>query len=111
MALIPGTFLSLCLSAAKGLGRVVRATANRRQAHALTEWDARALKDIGLTQSDVVGALSLPYHRDPTEHLAGLSGRSPRWTDEDLRKESVAMKPKIGARPEPLPSNRPALLA
>jgi uncharacterized protein YjiS (DUF1127 family) len=111
MALIPGTFLALCLSAAKGFGRVVRAAANRRQARALTEWDARALKDIGLTQSDVVGALSLPYHRDPTEHLATLSGRSPRWTEDTLRKEGVKQKPKISARPEPLPSNRPALLA
>jgi uncharacterized protein YjiS (DUF1127 family) len=78
MAIFPGFLPALVLASGKAAKRVVSALENRRQARALNEWDARSLKDIGLTRGDLQGALSLPLHRDPTEYLAHVAaGREP----------------------------------
>ncbi len=51
-----------------------RLLANRLAVTRLCELDERALKDIGLTPSDVRAALALPLDRDPSEHLSEVAG-------------------------------------
>lgn len=48
---------------------LTKAWRNRRHVMQLAELDDAALKDIGLTRADVLGALYLPRHRDPTSVL------------------------------------------
>lgn len=62
---------------ARWLRGLVSAIRNRRAAMDLAGLDDRQLRDIGLTRRDVTGALDLPFDRDPTLHLAELSGRRP----------------------------------
>ncbi len=111
MAFFPGTLLSLSLGVAKGFKALVTVAVNRRQVNELSQWSAHSLKDIGLTHSDLVGALSLPLHRDPTEHLADLAGRSPRSHGEETLRRTVR-KPDGHAPPHPgpIPSSRSALM-
>jgi uncharacterized protein YjiS (DUF1127 family) len=78
MLIAPGFFALLASIAS----RVAKAVANRRAAQELAEWDARALKDIGLTQADVQGALALPFHEDPTVLLASLTGHQRNITSD-----------------------------
>ncbi len=112
MSLFTGFLLPLGLSAAKGIRKFAAVIQNRRQLHELSHWDSHALKDIGLTPSDLVGALSLPLHRDPSEHLAQLSGRSPRRSVEEYLRESRKADVSQGkAPPASYPSGRPALSA
>ena len=112
MSFLTGFLLPLGLSAAKSFRKFVGVIRNRRQLHELSHWDSHALKDIGLTPSDLVGAFSLPLHRDPSEHLAQMSGRSPRASIEEYLREGRQTPVSQGtARPAPLPSNRPALSA
>src|SRR5918993_5424031 len=51
------------------------ALSHRRAVKRLCAWDNRMLKDIGLTRSDVIGALSEPLSRDPSAALAARLGR------------------------------------
>jgi uncharacterized protein YjiS (DUF1127 family) len=53
-----------------GIGSIVRALKNRRDATMLAELDARMLADIGLTRSDLRDAYAEPLWRDPTDILA-----------------------------------------
>jgi uncharacterized protein YjiS (DUF1127 family) len=48
---------------------VLRALNHRGEVRRLAELDERALKDIGLTRLDVIGALGEPLHRDPSTVL------------------------------------------
>jgi uncharacterized protein YjiS (DUF1127 family) len=113
MSLFPGFLVPLGLSAAKRIRKFVEVIQNRRQLRELSHWDRHALKDIGLTPSDLVGALSLPLYRDPSEQLAQMSGRSPRQSIEDCLREKHQANVSQGriAGLAPLPSNRPALSA
>jgi uncharacterized protein YjiS (DUF1127 family) len=52
------------------VARTVRALRHRREVWRLAEYDERALHDIGLVRSDVLGALSEPLHCDPSITLA-----------------------------------------
>ncbi|GJD62459.1 DUF1127 domain-containing protein [Methylobacterium frigidaeris] len=65
--------LSLALGsgrkAAQIVARIVILWTHRRAAYRLAELDDRALKDIGLTRSDVLGVLDLPFRHDPTVPL------------------------------------------
>jgi len=55
------------------LRSVWRAWRNRRQVMPLLAFDDRMLSDIGLTRSDVTGALALPAGDDPSLRLARAS--------------------------------------
>jgi uncharacterized protein YjiS (DUF1127 family) len=78
MAIFPGFFTAAILASSKAALRVIAALENRRHAQELAFWDARALKDIGLTKGDLDGAMALPLHRDPTEFLSHVAaGRKP----------------------------------
>ncbi|HVL74072.1 MAG TPA: DUF1127 domain-containing protein [Beijerinckiaceae bacterium] len=46
-----------------------RALRHRREVMELASFDDRLLKDIGVTRTDVIGALSEPYHVDPSTML------------------------------------------
>jgi hypothetical protein len=75
----PGTRGSTFTMALAGiLLRAVKSFAvafrNRRQVARLTDLDDRALKDIGLTRSDVMAALDQPFLRDPSMHLTSVAG-------------------------------------
>lgn len=48
---------------------IVKALVNRRQIRELHALDDRLLKDIGLVRSDVVAALDIGLHEDPSLHL------------------------------------------
>jgi uncharacterized protein YjiS (DUF1127 family) len=50
-------------------GNHVRRRRNRRAVFGLAEWDDRMLKDIGLTRSQVLGALAVRYDEDPSALL------------------------------------------
>jgi uncharacterized protein YjiS (DUF1127 family) len=54
--------------------RVARALHNRRQVTQLTHLDAHQLKDIGLTRTDVRGALEVSLFDDPSRVLADIAG-------------------------------------
>src|SRR3954451_16186802 len=54
---------------------IARAIRHRREVRQLCTWDDGMLKDIGLTRSDVMGALSEPLSRDPSAVLAARFGR------------------------------------
>lgn len=54
------------------IDRVRDIWAQRRAAAELATLDAHQLKDIGLTRSDVLGAIERPLNDDPTAHLARL---------------------------------------
>lgn len=58
------------------IGRAVRIVNNRRAIHELALLDDRGLKDIGLTRSDVAGALASSWHQDPSQILAERAGPS-----------------------------------
>jgi uncharacterized protein YjiS (DUF1127 family) len=46
---------------------------NRRAVGALMGWDARMLRDIGLSHSDVASALASPIDHDPSSRLSAIS--------------------------------------
>ena len=78
--LAPFGILSTVLVGARALaeaaGRVARAFANRGAVHRLAHLDDRALRDIGLTRSDVAGALAQPLLTDPSQVLVSRRGRA-----------------------------------
>ena len=43
---------------------------HRQEIRSLGELDDRSLKDIGLTRTDIDGALAQPIHKDPSRLLA-----------------------------------------
>lgn len=49
--------------------KAVAALVRRGEVRQLAELDDRLLKDMGITRSDVIGALDEPWHRDPTTLL------------------------------------------
>jgi uncharacterized protein YjiS (DUF1127 family) len=51
----------------------VEAVRNRRQVAKLLSWDARMLRDIGLTPGDVRSAMASPLRHDPSCRLDGIA--------------------------------------
>ncbi|KAB0264531.1 DUF1127 domain-containing protein [Microvirga brassicacearum] len=64
---------------------------HRREVRRLAEFDDRMLKDIGLTRSEVEGALAEPFFRDRAVFLV-------RWNEPRSPREPV--KPMTRARPK-----------
>lgn len=58
-----GRVVRLVIAAVAGLVRSLR---HRRDVHSLLELDERALKDMGITRNDVLGALAQPVGVDPS---------------------------------------------
>jgi uncharacterized protein YjiS (DUF1127 family) len=73
---------------------LVTAARNRSAVKSLAELDDHALKDIGLTRSDVIGALAEPFYRDPSEVLWLRSG------------ERLTVRPQVRVMPRPRPPGR-----
>jgi uncharacterized protein YjiS (DUF1127 family) len=81
--------LSGALRQVKSLARALR---HRREVLSLADLDERALKDIGLTRVDVIGALAQPLYKDPSRILQVRSVERrarartvvviPEWADE-----------------------------
>jgi len=55
-------------------GKLVRTLRNRHEVRKLAELDERSLKDIGLTRSDVQGALAASLLSDPSLVLGDIAG-------------------------------------
>lgn len=118
MAVFSGFLTSLLISGSKGVVRLQTAMANRRAAKELLGWDDEALKDIGLTRSDVRGALETPLHTDPTHHLSLIAAGYETRTRRDSANHTTSMGHKpVGAaavsnaRLGNLPSAEPVLCA
>lgn len=69
---------------------VLRALSHRLEVRRLAYLDERMLKDIGLTRTDVAGALSEPLFRDPSRLLV-------RSLDERRRPRRLAVKAPVPA--------------
>jgi uncharacterized protein YjiS (DUF1127 family) len=72
--------------------RLARALSDRQDVKRLMELDDRALKDIGLTRSDVDGALAEPLFRNPSTVLL-------RSVERRSRAEVGAVPSKRSTRP------------
>ena len=62
-------FLAAVSQVARSIFGFVRNIGNRGDVRMLLEMDERGLKDIGLTRSDVLGALAQPMLKDPSKIL------------------------------------------
>lgn len=60
----------------KQVGLVLRAWRHRREITRLAELDEHHLKDIGLSRTDVTGALAVSLLDDPSRVLCGIAGAS-----------------------------------
>lgn len=60
----------------KPVRAVSRALRHRREITRLAEFDDHQLKDIGLTRTDVNGALAVSMLDDPSHVLCGIAGAS-----------------------------------
>ena len=83
----------------RSLSNLTQALKHRREIKHLAEFDERMLKDIGLTRSDVYGALSEPLLRNPSWVLV-----------RSVERHSRAERPDRPARPvrPVVPMVRPA---
>jgi uncharacterized protein YjiS (DUF1127 family) len=75
------------LGALRHVESLARAFRNRREVMTLAHLDDRALKDIGLTRVEVLGALSEPLYKDPSRILLVRS------VERRARARAVAMNP------------------
>ncbi len=80
------------------LGSLLSAWWNRRQVARLYAFDERILRDIGLTRSDVAGALALPVKEDPSLRLANAARErrdARRWArrEFEMHRTIAALSP------------------
>jgi uncharacterized protein YjiS (DUF1127 family) len=84
----------------RALKELLRRLRNRRAAGRLADLDARMLKDIGLTRSDLRDAYAEPLWRDPTDILARrASERHGRRRPAARTMVMEASEPLFAARP------------
>ncbi len=74
------------------VARIAKALEHRREVRHLAELDERTLKDIGLSRSEVDGALAEPLYRDPSLVLV-------RSVERRMRLRAVSPETK---RPRPV---------
>ncbi|MBS1180271.1 MAG: hypothetical protein H6Q99_151 [Proteobacteria bacterium] len=74
------------------LGALISAEIDRRQTMQLLEFDARALKDMGISHADVEGALLVPIERKPSYTLAARRAEARRATREQALEAAAALR-------------------
>jgi uncharacterized protein YjiS (DUF1127 family) len=92
---------AVAASALRQASALRRAMRHRREVMELASFDDRLLKDIGITRTDVVGALSEPYYVDPSTLLRLRS----------VERRALARSAALRAPPEPAPGERPRCCA
>ena len=81
-ASIVAPFRRLGSATGAALGSVVTRWRHRREIRNLAEFDDRMLSDLGLTRSEVEGALAEPFFRDRAVFLV-------RWDEPSARSQQV----------------------
>lgn len=74
------------------LGALIAAEIDRRQTMQLLEFDARALKDMGISHADVEGALLVPIDRKPSYVLAARRAEARRADHEKALEAAAALR-------------------
>lgn len=84
------------------MGLFFKAVRHRREVRSLAELDERILKDIGLSRTEVDGALAEPFYRNPStvlvrahEHRSWAQGLARR--DERIRPVVPLVNGALGA--------------
>ncbi|WP_165498223.1 DUF1127 domain-containing protein [Siculibacillus lacustris] len=93
------------IAAGQAMWRIRR---HRREVHELLNYDARALADIGLTQGDLMAALSLPALSDPSRRLVVLAVERRAGRRAQIR-EQLAARIAGPAPASPLPGRLDAV--
>ena len=88
--------------ALRQIGAFFKAVRHRREVRHLAELDERILKDIGLSRTDVHGALAEPFYRNPSAVLVRTHERRLRAQrlarrDERVRPVVPIVKGMLGA--------------
>lgn len=73
------------------IGALIAAEIDRRQTMQLLEFDARALKDMGISHADVEGALLVPISRKPSYSLADRRAEARRATREQALEAAASL--------------------
>jgi uncharacterized protein YjiS (DUF1127 family) len=87
------------LAAGTVVGNVAHRWRHRQEIRQLAEFDDRMLSDIGLTRSEVMGALAEPFLRHRAVHLL-------RWNEQPLRSENLRASRRIRPAVSFLPQTR-----
>lgn len=74
------------------LGALIAAEIDRRQTMQLLEFDAHALKDMGISHADVEGALLVPINRKPSYTLAARRAEARRAEHEKAVEAAAALR-------------------
>jgi uncharacterized protein YjiS (DUF1127 family) len=91
-SLLPASLTASLRRAGLGIGTAIGGVADRwrhrREIRNLAEFDDRMLSDIGLTRSEVMGALAEPFLRDRAVYLL-------RWNEQSSRSEKLRAPTRI----------------
>ncbi|MCU0886250.1 MAG: DUF1127 domain-containing protein [Beijerinckiaceae bacterium] len=93
----------LAVAALAGAGKLVRSLRNRHDIRQLAELDDHALKDIGLTRTDVHGALATSLLADPSLILRDIAGM-----DHGRAASQIARRPTVPVPAEDGVGRKPA---
>ena len=74
------------------IGALIAAEIDRRQTMQLLEFDAHALKDMGISHADVEGALLVPINRKPSYSLAARRAEARRAEREQALEAAASLR-------------------